>query len=642
MGVEWCRGRRLGAVAAPGSMAVAVLIRSRAVALVVAVVMAVAMGPAAVVVGAEDGVRCLRGVKGALSDPQGKLDSSWIFGNTTVGFICQFVGVSCWNPQENRVLDLKLPSMGLGGQIPSSLQYCASMTTLDLSGNDLSGPIPTGLCEWLPYLVNLDLSNNALTGTIPPDLANCSYLNTLILSGNLLTGPIPSQLARLPRLKRLAVYGNSLSGTIPAAFASFDPADFQDSGLCGRPLSSRCGGLGRKSLIIIIAAGVFGAAASLLLAFSIWRWCVVRPSAKKRKQRMAAAAAATGGAVKEDDGGWAEALRPHRLTQVSLFQKPIVKVKVADLMAATNEFDPNNIISFSSRAGTTYKAVLPDGSALAVKRLHSCSLPEKQFRAEMAQLGKLRHPNLVPLLGFCVVEDERLLVYKHMPNGSLFSTLHSIAEPLDWPSRLKIGIGAARGIAWLHHGIQPPVIHQSLSSRVILLDEDNEARVTDFGLARLVGRSGDGTATSAFINGDFGDFGYVAPEYSSTMVSSPKGDVYGFGVILLELVTAQKPLEVVNNAGEGFKGNLVDWVNQLSAAGRIIDAVDKSIRGKGHDEEIVQFLKVACTCVISRPKERSSMHKVYQSLKAIGENHDFSEQFDEFPLIYEKDDQEPQ
>ena len=120
--------------------------------------------------------------------------------------------------------------------------------------------------------------------------------------------------------------------------------------------------------------------------------------------------------------GWAERLRAHKLVQVSLFQKPLVKVKLADLMAATNNFSPENII-VSTRTGTTYKAVLPDGSVLAIKRLNTCKLGEKQFRLEMNRLGQLRHPNLAPLSGFCVVEDEKLLVYKHMSNGTLYSLL---------------------------------------------------------------------------------------------------------------------------------------------------------------------------------------------------------------------------
>ncbi|CAA6661469.1 unnamed protein product [Spirodela intermedia] len=571
-------------------------------------VLGMAMAPSAVVCG-EDGVRCLRGVKDALGDSQGRLSSTWHFGNSSVAFICSFVGVSCWNFQENRVLELRLQSMGLAGEIPSALQYCTSTTTLDLSGNALSGPIPPGLCKWLPYLVHLDLSGNELSGAIPPDL-----------------------FSRLPRLKRFAVSRNSLSGPIPQGFAAFNPADFEgNSGLCGRPLGSRCGGgLSRRSLIIIIAAGAFAAASSALLAFGIWRRWVVHPAQRRR------------GAAKEEQCSWVERLKYHRLAQVSLFQKPIVKLKIADLMAATNEFNPGNIISVSARAGTSYRAVLCDGSALSVKRLHACTLSEKQFRSEIGHLGQLRHPNLVPLLGYCVVENERLLVYKHIPNGSLFTRLHSVTAPLDWPARLKIGIGAARGLAWLHHGIHPPLIHQSLSTRVILLNEDNEPRITDFGLAALAGRAGDSASTSPFVNGDLSDIGYLAPEYSTITVPSLKGDVYGFGVILLELVTGQKPLEVVGNAGEIFKGNVVDWVNQFSIAGQMSDVVDQSIRGTGDDGEILQVLKIARRCVTSRPKERIPMHQVYQSLKVIGETHEFSEQFDDFPLIYGKDDPEAQ
>ncbi|KAG0489318.1 hypothetical protein HPP92_008129 [Vanilla planifolia] len=143
------------------------------------------------------------------------------------------------------------------------------------------------------------------------------------------------------------------------------------------------------------------------------------------------------------------------MVSVSLFQKPIVKVKLADLLKATGDFHSDHIVvAGSSRVGTAYKAVLPDGSALTVKRLNGCPLGEKQFRAEMSRIGQLRHPNLVPFLGFCVVEDERLLIYKYMPDGALSSLLHSTSGDLDWPVRLRIGIGAARGLAWLHHGFQ--------------------------------------------------------------------------------------------------------------------------------------------------------------------------------------------
>src|SRR5262249_40578919 len=149
--------------------------------------------------------------------------------------------------------------------------------------------------------------------------------------------------------------------------------------------------------------------------------------------------------------------------------KPLVKVKLSDLMAATNGFNPENII-ISTRTGTTYKAVLPDGSALAIKRLSTCKLYEKQFRMEMNRLGVIRQPNLTPLLGYCVVEEEKLLVYKHMSYGTLYSLLHGSGDPLDWQTRFRIGLGIARGLAWLHHGCQPPFLHQNICSNVILID----------------------------------------------------------------------------------------------------------------------------------------------------------------------------
>ncbi|KAG5254570.1 leucine-rich repeat transmembrane protein [Salix suchowensis] len=576
------------------------------------------------VVFAEDDVRCLQGVSKSLTDPDGKL-ATWNFGNSSVGFICSFVGVSCWNDRENRIINLELRDMKLSGQVPESLQYCKSLQNLDLSSNSLSGTIPAQICTWLPYLVTLDLSNNDLSGPIPPDLANCIYLNNLILSNNRLSGSIPLGFSALGRLKKFSVENNDLTGPVPSFFNNFDPAGFDgNKGLCGKPLS-KCGGLSKKNLAIIIAAGVFGAASSLLLGFGLWWWYRSKHSGRRKGGFVAG---------RGDDTRWAQRLRPYKLVQVSLFQKPLVKVKLGDLMAATNNFSPENTI-ISTRSGTTCKAVLPDGSALAIKRLSTCKLGEKQFRLEMNRLGQVRHPNLAPLLGFCVAGEEKLLVYKHMSKGTLFSLLHGTGNALDWPTRFRIGFGAARGLAWLHHGCQPPLLHQNICSNAILVDEDFDARIMDFGLARMMTCSDSNE--SSYVNGDLGELGYVAPEYSSTMVASLKGDVYGFGVVLLELVTGKKPLGISTAEG-GFKGSLADWVSHLSSSGRRKDAVDEAIRGKGHDDEISQFLKIACSCVISRPKDRWSMHEAYRSLKIIADEHGLSEQDDEFPLIFSRQD----
>ncbi|KAM2143448.1 hypothetical protein ACFX1R_047240 [Malus domestica] len=572
----------------------------------------------------EDDLRCLRGLKQSLHDPLEKL-ASWDFGNTTAGVICKFVGITCWNDKENRIVKLELREMELTGAVPKEIEYCGSLTNLDLGSNAISGPIPPDICDWLPFLVTLDLSGNDFSGPIPPGLQHCKYLNSLILSDNKLTGPIPFELSSLGRLKKFSVANNKLKGAIPSFLDGSDKADFAgNSGLCGGPLGSKCGGLSKKSLAIIIAAGVFGAAASLLAALGLWWWYHLRLSKQRR----------TGGyGVARED--WAEKLRAHRLTQVSLFQKPLVKVKLADLMAATNNFSPENLI-ISTRTGTTYKALLPDGSALAIKRLSACKLGEKQFRLEMNRLGQLRHPNLTPLLGFCIVEEEKLLVYKYLSSGTLHSLLHGSGEGLDWPTRFRIGLGAARGLAWLHHGCQPPIMHQNTCSNVILLDEDFDARIMDFGLATLTASD---PKESSFVNGDLGELGYVAPEYPRTLVASLKGDVYGLGIVLLELATGQMPLEV-STADEGYKGNVVDWVNHLYNSGRTKDAIDKALIGKGHDEEILQFLKIASSCVISRPKDRWSMYQVYHALKSMSKEHSFREQDDEFPLLFRKPDTE--
>ncbi|RLN39006.1 putative inactive receptor kinase [Panicum miliaceum] len=247
----------------------------------------------------EDDLRCLRGVKSGLRDPDGRL-ASWDFVNTSGGAVCNYNGISCWNMQESRVISLSLSGFGLQGALPSSLQYCRAATTLDLSVNELDGQIPPALCDWLPFVVTLDLSSNKLTGPIPAELANCRFLNSLKLAGNQLSGQIPASLARLDRLKSLDLSGNRLDGQIPTQLGANFPKDSfsGNSGLCGRPVSSRCGhGLGGAGLGIVIAAGVFGAAASLLLAYFFWR-CTGK--GKGGRRRHGRGGSESGGAAVED------------------------------------------------------------------------------------------------------------------------------------------------------------------------------------------------------------------------------------------------------------------------------------------------------------------------------------------------------
>ncbi|KAL4378221.1 hypothetical protein GQ457_02G019910 [Hibiscus cannabinus] len=402
----------------------------------------------------EDDKRCLEGVQSSLQDPDGRI-SSWNFHNNSVGFLCTFVGVTCWNQRENRLLGLQLSGMSLSGQIPQSLEYCGSLQSLDLSANNLSGNIPPQICSWLPYLVTLDLSSNDLSGPIPSELSNCAYLNNLVLSNNRLSGPIPYQLSGLDRLKKFSVANNDLTVLFLQLFPDMIRQNLLGIVVFVEVLLETVGGSSCRDL-----NWVLGAAVSMLFGFGIWCWWHLLRWLRLRKK---------GFIGRDGESDWAERLRAHKSNQVSLFQKPLVKVKLADLMAATNSFSAENIM-VSTRTGTTYQALLTDGSTLAIKRLTGCRVSKTQFGSELYRLGQLRHPNATPLLGFCVAGDEKLLVYKHMFNGTLYSLLHGSVAAVDWPTRFRISLGAARGLAWLHHSFWPPFLHaehqlQSDSSR---------------------------------------------------------------------------------------------------------------------------------------------------------------------------------
>ncbi|XP_061368545.1 probably inactive leucine-rich repeat receptor-like protein kinase At5g48380 isoform X2 [Gastrolobium bilobum] len=561
--------------------------------------------------GTETDIFCLKNVKNSLQDPYNYLQS-WDFNNKTEGYICKFTGVECWHPDENRVLNLKLSNMGLKGQFPRSIQNCSSLTGLDLSINRLSQTIPQDISTLLKFVTTLDLSSNDFTGDIPLSLANCTYLNSLKLDQNQLTGHIPAELALLQRLKSFSVSNNLLTGQVPAFRNGIVTADSyaNNSGLCGVPLE-QCQAIASKTNTAVIAGAAVGGVTAAALGLGIGLFFYVRRMSYKKKE--------------EDPEGnkWARSLKGTKAIKVSMFEKSISKMNLKDLMKATSNFSKSNIIG-SGRSGTIYKAVLHDGTSLMVKRLQeSQQHTEKEFLSEMGTLGTVRHRNLVPLLGFCMAKKERLLVYKNMPNGTLHDQLHPAdgGSTMDWSLRLKVAIGAARGLAWLHHSCNPRIIHRNISSKCILLDVDFEPRISDFGLARLMNPID--THLSTFVNGEFGDLGYVAPEYAKTLMATPKGDVYSFGTVLLELVTGERPTHVAK-APETFKGNLVEWITQFSSNSKLQDAIDESLVGKGVDHELFQFLKVACNCVTETPKERPTMFEVYQLLRAIGSRYNFT------------------
>ncbi|KAG6524244.1 hypothetical protein ZIOFF_014150 [Zingiber officinale] len=227
-----------------------------------------------------------------------------------------------------------------------------------------------------------------------------------------------------------------------------------------------------------------------------------------------------------------------------------------ELYNMTNGFSPQNILG-EGGFGCVYKGQLPDGKEIAAKQLKVGSgQGEREFKAEVEIISRVHHRHLVSLVGYCISDNQRLLVYDFVPNGTLDSHLHgNETAVLDWPTRVKIAAGAARGIAYLHEDCHPRIIHRDIKSSNILLDNNFEAQVSDFGLARLAMDAKTHVTTRVI-----GTFGYMAPEYASSGKLTERSDVYSFGVVLLELITGRKPVDDTQPMGEE---SLVEWVVRL-------------------------------------------------------------------------------
>jgi len=328
----------------------------------------------------------------------------------------------------------------------------------------------------------------------------------------------------------------------------------------------------------------------------------------------------------------------------------------SDLLLATDGFSDANVIG-DGGFGIVYKARLgPDNTQVAIKKLFKNGVQgEREFQAEMETLGNIRHQNLVPLLGYCCRHKERLLVYKFMENGSLDHWLYSAPAAaadhqnrvlsnldsntkkplpsaaaaavataassssssssqlqLDWSTRLRIAHGTARGLCFLHHECVPMIIHRDMKVSNILLDEELDARLTDFGLARLLDLPN--THVSTIIAGTPG---YVAPEYSQTWKATTKGDVYSFGVVLLELVAGKRPTAPEFSAVEPG-ANLVDWVRFLVAANRQHEVCDKAVlETAGDPRQVGEFLALALSCTLDSASKRPTMIQVTAQLQQI-------------------------
>ncbi|KAK9088389.1 hypothetical protein Scep_027471 [Stephania cephalantha] len=498
---------------------------------------------------------------------------------------------------------LRLSDNRLEGAIPGTLGSLLHLTELQMGGNYFSGQIPAELGQLRALQIALNISHNTISGNIPEDLGNLQMLESLYLNNNKLVGAIPSSIGGLLSLLVCNLSFNNLVGMVPnnQVFGRMDASNFiGNKGLCVSGLPP-CHALvtapvaphtswihegSSKEKIVSIIASVIGLISLILTAGVCW--------IMKRRRPVF---------VAFDD---------HIKKDVSdNYYFPKEGFTYQALLEATGYFTDSAIIG-SGACGTVYKALMPDGRLIAVKKLKPCgeaSNIDNSFRAEISTLGKIRHRNIVKLYGFCYHQDSNLLLYEYMANGSLGEILHGNGQSclLDWNTRYKIAFGAAEGLCYLHCDCKPQIIHRDIKSNNILLDETLEAHVGDFGLAKLID-----LPYSKSMSAVAGSYGYIAPEYAYTMKVTEKCDIYSFGVVLLELVTGRSPVQPIDQGGD-----LVNWVRrtmQSATSASVVFDQRLDLSAKRTVEEMSLVLKIAMFCTNTSPLNRPTMREVIAML----------------------------
>ncbi|KAK4434386.1 putative serine/threonine-protein kinase [Sesamum alatum] len=282
-----------------------------------------------------------------------------------------------------------------------------------------------------------------------------------------------------------------------------------------------------------------------------------------------------------------------------------------ELEESTNGFADENVIG-EGGYGIVYYGLLGDNTKVAVKNLlNNRGQAEREFKVEVEAIGRVRHKNLVRLLGYCVEGAHRMLVYEYVDNGNLEQWLHGDVgpcSPLTWDIRMNIILGTAKGLTYLHEGLEPKVVHRDIKSSNILLDRQWNAKVSDFGLAKLIGSERSYITTRVM-----GTFGYVAPEYASTGMLNERSDVYSFGILIMEIITGRNPVDYSRPPGEV---NLVDWLKTMVSNRNAEGVLDPKLPEKPSSRALKRTLLVALRCVDPNAQKRPKMGHVVHMLEA--------------------------
>ncbi|KAK6921578.1 Leucine-rich repeat [Dillenia turbinata] len=555
-----------------------------------------------------------------------------------VGGLLEFAGIRPERLQQVPTLKSCDFTRLYSGPVLSLFTQYETLEYLDLSYNELRGKIPDEFGEMFALQV-LELSHNQLSGEIPSTLGQLRNLGVFDASHNRLQGQIPESFSNLSFLVQIDLSYNDLTGQIPSRgqLSTLPASQYANNpGLCGVPLPE-CQSSSNQPATDQVTNGerqghkpaaaswansiVLGILITIASVCIVIVWAIAFRARRKEAEEtkmlnsLQASHAATTWKIEKE--------KEPLSINVATFQRQLRKLKFSQLIEATNGFSAASLIG-SGGFGEVFKAMLKDGSCVAIKKLIRLSCQgDREFMAEMETLGKIKHRNLVPLLGYCKVGEERLLVYEFMEFGSLEEMLHGRGKMCDrriltWEERKKIARGAAKGLCFLHHNCIPHIIHRDMKSSNVLLDHEMEARVSDFGMARLISALDTHLSVSTLA----GTPGYVPPEYYQSFRCTAKGDVYSFGVVLLELLTGKRPTDK-----EDFGDtNLVGWVKMKVRDGKGMEVIDLELLSvtKGTDEaeaekvkEMVRYLEITMQCVEDFPSKRPTMLQVVAMLREL-------------------------
>eukprot|EP00253_Pinus_taeda_P010240 PITA_10240 len=482
----------------------------------------------------------------------------------------------------SELTDLLLQNNMFEGSIPDEAGSCTSLVVVNLAENNLQGSIPESLGS-IADLNSLNLSNNKLSGSIPSSLGALK-LSLLDLSNNELSGPVPDSLIN-------EVNRHSFSGNRGLCANSSGNDNYDNNNILEACSDSHRGKEARQMGII---SGLIFGAALLLLVLGL-----IHFQRRYRQNQLDLM-------DEKDNSSW------------SLVSFQNLSFSAEDVHEAL--LDEDNIIGRGG-SGTVY-CVTMQNETVAVKRIWTKNINsnkrnglDKLIKAEVDILGTIRHKNIVKLYCHLSNGNSNLLVYECMPNGNLFDALHGNNEEkklmrrgmdLDWPTRYKIALGAAHGLAYLHYDSLPAIVHRDIKSTNILLDKFYEAKIADFGIAKNLQACGGRDSTVAFA----GTHGYIAPECAYSLNVTEKSDVYSFGVVLLELVTGNQPIE----PEFGENKDIVYWVShKICSQKDAFEVLDSNIC-KSFQEEMIKVLKIALHCTYNQPALRPTMREVVHLL----------------------------